>query len=119
MKKNVLERDSKGRFIIPGLWEIQARIAADNEQAQKIVKVCDALGFKPGDLGAKQMESGNWCVDFREILRLSGLALGLALALKKTPEELRELLFLVADALGYVAKPNAAEPETAAVGASV
>jgi len=116
------ERDAKGRFLESNHREIAARIQADNEKAQKIVKACDALGVKAEDLGVKQLESGNWRIDYRGIGALSGLAWGLTVALEKTPEEIRDLLKVTADALGWLKgtepETKAAEPKSAGARAS-
>ena len=99
--KNFMERDSRGRFLRMRYPEIEAAIASENEQAQKIVKVCDSIGIRPEDFDVKQLESGNRRVDYRALIRLSGIALGLALALNKPTEKTRDLLLLVGDALGW------------------
>jgi hypothetical protein len=104
-------RDNQGRFTGGYYPEIEARIAADNERALKIVKVCEALGFKPEVLEVKQLESGNWSIDYRSHNLLLGLGLGLAVALKKTPKKIKDLLFLIVDAADLLKAREACKPK--------
>lgn len=104
MIKNA-KRDSKGRFSI--CWnhpELDAEWAAENERAQKLIKVCDMLGFPQEEFGIKKSETGNCRVDYQGIPRFYGLALGLALALGKPHKKSKEALLTPCDALGIGGK---------------
>ena len=95
------KRDSKGRFLI--CWnhpELDAEWAAENERAQKFIKVCNMLEFKPEEFGIEKSEAGNCRVDYQGMPRFYGLALGLALGLDKPRKKICEILSALCDALG-------------------
>lgn len=100
----IQERDSKGRFSGIRDTEIDAMIAAEDEQAQKFIKMCDCLGFNSEGFGIKKMESGNWRIDRDVKSTTLGLALAFAVALDQPREKIVEFLRSVCDALGITEK---------------
>jgi hypothetical protein len=85
-------RDSKGRFNGTTSTEIEAMIAAENEEAEKLVKAYDLLELKPEEFGVKKRESGNYFIDHKARPMFSGIIIGLALSLKRSRKKNVELL---------------------------
>lgn len=95
-------RDSRGRFNGTTSTEIEAMIAAENEEAQKLVKAYDLLGLKPEEFGVTKRESGSWFINHKARPTFSGIVMGLALSLKRSQKKNIELLRAVCDAVGIL-----------------
>jgi len=92
-------RDSKGRFNGTTTPECEAMTAAENEEAEKLIKAYDLLGLKPEEFGVKKWPSGNWFIDHKARPTFSGILLGLALSIKNSKKKNLKLLADVFDAL--------------------
>jgi hypothetical protein len=104
MIKNA-KRNSRGQFEV--CWnrpDILAEIAVENAQAQKLIKVCDMLGYKPEEFGIHKSQTGNSRIDYKGRSSFSGIALGLALGLNKPHKKMNQVLLALCDALGWADK---------------
>jgi hypothetical protein len=81
--------------------QVDEMIAHDNEQAKRIIKVCECMGkFKPEDLGLRHFkESDSWSIGSRALNFISGLAIGIVFRTHSTAEKSKKLIRLIKEAL--------------------